>query len=235
MKVFKKLIFLSVSAVVAGCSFFKGDDNKEPPVHLKSVTLSLDSDANQDSALAIDLLMIYKKELLDAVMKMKARDYYLSAMQLKRDYPEMLDIWHWELTPGQVVKDYPITHRCTPPLGAVFFADYLTPGDHRVRFGPQVTAHVRAKQFDFCVLEQGCSSDLQNRSIVSKRSGSTPQSQAISGGMKKGSESQGGQGNHGGQGGSQGNPLATLKKVEKSAQSEIKSFKQDIKEFKKLF
>lgn len=216
------ILITSLPIILSGCSLFQKEKNEEPSVCLKKVNISLDSDANQDSALAIDLLMIYKKELLDTVMQMKARDYYLSATQLKRDYPEMVDIWHWELTPGQVVKDYPILHRDEPVIGAVFFADYLTPGDHRVRFGTQMEAHVRAKRFDFCVLEQGCSSDLNNKSITSHLPQQSPESQAISGGMQK--DASGG-----------GNPLKDFKKEEKSLQKEIKGFKKDFEGFKKLF
>lgn len=223
MMTFKQLLWVvSVPIFLSGCSLLQGDKNAEPPVCLKKVNISLDSDANQDSALAIDLLMIYKKELLDTVMQMKARDYYLSATQLKRDYPEMVDIWHWELTPGQVVKDYPITQRPDPVIGAVFFADYLTPGDHRVRFGTQMEAHIRAKRFDFCVLEQGCSSDLTHRSITSHLPEHSPESQAISGGLPKSS-------------GQQNSPLQEFKKEEKSLQKEIKGFKKDFEGFKKLF
>ena len=228
MYVFKRFAALGMALLflLPGCSLRQTDQNKEPPVCLKKVNISLDSDANQESALAIDLLMIYKKELLDTVMKMGARDYYLSANQLKRDYPEMVDIWHWELTPGQVIKDYPITHRDETVIGAVFFADYLTPGDHRVRFGTQMKAHVRAKRFDFCVLEQGCSSDLHNASITSKTPQDSPGAQMISGGMRKNTVKRGV---------SQENPLEDFKKAEKSAQKEIKGFKTDIEGFKKLF
>tara|TARA_A100000171_G_C2108834_1_gene133915 strand:+ start:345 stop:1013 length:669 start_codon:yes stop_codon:yes gene_type:complete len=222
MSFLKKIFILGIPFLMGGCSLLQTDKNEEPPVFLKEVNISLDADANQDSALAIDLLMIYKKELLDTVMKMKARDYFVSALQLKRDYPEMVDIWHWELTPGQVVKKYPVFHRPEPVIGAVFFADYLTAGDHRVRFGTQEKAHVRAKRFDFCVLEQGCGSDLHNRSVSSGLPKESLKSQAISGGMQK-------------QGGSSVNPLKEVQKAEKSAQKEIKSIKSDIEGFKKLF
>ena len=42
------------------------------------------------------------------------------------------------------------------PLGVVIFADYLTPGNHRERVGSTSSIHLRLKNKDFCILEQGC-------------------------------------------------------------------------------
>lgn len=144
------VVYLALVLVMTGCS------NLDPQVRLKTVSLSLDNDANLKSATAVDVVLVYKKPLLDALLSMQSADYFASTDQIKRDYPEMVDIWHWELTPGQTVQDYPITHRWDDAVGAFIFADYLTPGNHRVRVGSSDSVHIRLKATDFCVLEQGC-------------------------------------------------------------------------------
>lgn len=208
-----------LSTLLAGCQKMNPFASKSdsPLICLNKVDISLDSDANQDSAISVDILVIYKEELLKAVMKMTAKDYFASSMQIKRDYPDMVDIWHWELTPGQLVRDYPITQRSDRPEGAVIFADYFAPGDHRIRFATQDHAHVRLKKYDFCVLEQGCSGDLRNRSITSRDAPENPQTGAMKGGLPKG----------------KGGP--DLKSAAADVKKEVSSVKGEISGLKKLF
>ncbi|AIL13382.1 hypothetical protein IM40_07555 [Candidatus Paracaedimonas acanthamoebae] len=147
------LVSLSVLLIV-GCA--KDDDARDPELNLKSVSISLDNDANRNSATAIELLIIYKMELLKSLIKINAADYFASSDQIKRDYPDMLEVYRWELTPGQSITDYKIKANGDDPLGIIIFADYLTPGNHRERVGNAAAIHLRLKNEDFCILEQGC-------------------------------------------------------------------------------
>jgi type VI secretion system protein len=185
-----KIAGVALSLLLTGCQsmsvFQKKEDAKTPCI--TAIDISLDSDANQNSAVAIDLLVVYNEELMKTLMKMKAKDYFESHMQVKRDYPDMVDIWHWELTPGQVVRDYPIQQRSDEPVGAVLFGDYLAKGDHRIRLAQQAHAHVRMKKFDFCVLEQGCSADPRHQAIVSRDAPEDPSAGAMAGNLSKGKD-----------------------------------------------
>ena len=144
---------------LVSCAWFKDDDaSRDPELNLKTISLILDTDANYTSATEIDLVMVYKHELMKSLMKMKAAEYYALADQIRRDYPEMLKVWHWELTPGQSLNNIPLSmcYRDKGPFGAVIFARYLTPGDHRVRIGSETDIHVLLKREDLCIIEQGC-------------------------------------------------------------------------------
>lgn len=154
LSVFPRLFSLAILFMLSACSLFK--ECPTPPVYLQEVNFSLDSDANKKSATAIDLLIVYDPALLEVLLKMEAKDYYVAAKQLKQDYPTLADILHWELTPGQVVKNYPINLRSDAPQGVVMFADYYAPGPHRVRVGSSKVIHVHFRENDFCILEQGC-------------------------------------------------------------------------------
>jgi type VI secretion system protein len=153
-KLLKSFITLFCVLLIVACA--KDDEARNPPLNLESVSISLDNDANLNSATAIELLIVYKMELLKALMKINAVDYFASADQIKRDYPDMVEVYRWELTPGQAISDYKITVTGDDPLGVVIFADYLTPGNHRERVGSTSSIHLRLKNKDFCILEQGC-------------------------------------------------------------------------------
>jgi type VI secretion system protein len=149
--------------LLTGC---QSNDQTYPDVNLETVNILLDADANENSATAVDLLMIYDKGLLKSIMSMNSRKYYNNLNQIKRDYPELVDIFHWELTPGQFIYNYPVTMRDDTPYGAVVFADYYTPGDHRIRVGTEENIHIQLKRLDFCIIEQGCSSEQTGRTGV---------------------------------------------------------------------
>lgn len=157
MSAFSRFATLVTMLMLSACSLLR--ECPTPPIYLQEVNFSLDSDANARSATAIDLLIVYDPALLEVLLKMKAKDYYAASKQLKQDYPSLADILHWELTPGQVVKDYPIILRSSAPEGAVLFANYYAPGPHRVRIGSSKVIHVHFRPNDFCVIEQGCFGD----------------------------------------------------------------------------
>lgn len=151
---FKNALTLLSTLLIVACA--KDDDARNPAVNLKSISISLDNDANLNSATAIELLIVYKMELLKALIKTNSTDYFASADQIKRDYPDLVEIYRWELTPGQAITDYAIKSTASEPLGIVIFADYLTPGNHRERVGNAEKINLRLKNQDFCILEQGC-------------------------------------------------------------------------------
>lgn len=151
--------------LLAGCQSI--EDNY-PDINIQTISIMLDADANENSATSVDLIVVYDKALVKSLMGMDSKKYFANLNQIRRDYPEMVDIWHWELTPGQVVTNYPITLRECTPLGAVIYADFYSPGDHRIRLGSSENIHVQVKRLDFCVLEQGCFGEKPGRTGLSE-------------------------------------------------------------------
>lgn len=107
-----------------------------PELSMESVSIYAEPDANQNSAIAVDLVLVYNQELLKTIGKMSAAKYFASSRQLLLDNPSLLDIWHWELIPGQIVDDFQPPQDKGDAYGAYVFANYLTPGDHRVKVAP---------------------------------------------------------------------------------------------------
>lgn len=93
--------------------------------------------ANQNSPVALDLLVIYDPQLLSRVLGMTAKQWFEQKTQILRDYQkgESLDYWSWEWVPGQEIGRLKLPLEATAK-GAVLFARYLTPGAHRIRIDP---------------------------------------------------------------------------------------------------
>ena len=106
---------------------------EEPPgLQLQVVSLVAEKEANKNSALSVDLVVAYDKDLLNRLKGMTSAQYFSSVEQLTRDYPSTLDIWRWEIVPGQVLSRYHLQPTRFDSWGALFFADYQTPGVHRL-------------------------------------------------------------------------------------------------------
>ena len=100
------------------------------------IQVSIAPDANEDSALAVELIVVYEDKLIDKLMEKTARDWFSGREQFLRDYDESVDTWKWEWIPGQEVRPLEVSYG----IGAkrvILFADYLTPGEHRATIDPQ--------------------------------------------------------------------------------------------------
>jgi type VI secretion system protein len=95
----------------------------------------VDRQANLNSPVAVSVVVVRDKDLLDRLIELPAAQYFEQREQLQRDFPKDLDEWSWEWVPGQVVAPLSLRFRAGAKGGLVF-ADYLTEGDHRARFDP---------------------------------------------------------------------------------------------------
>ena len=101
---------------------------------ISRISIDADPEANQNSAVAIDLVMLTDPEAAAAIMKLSARDWFQRREQFARDYPDGLRIASWEMAPGQLLRDASVDS----PGGmtdAIVFAGYRDEGDHRLRLG----------------------------------------------------------------------------------------------------
>ena len=129
---FSALLAVALLLSLAACSgahrrsFFGGDIRLE---------VSVDQAANRNSAVAVELLVVDDPKVLDAVLALSAADWFGGREQFRRDHPKGYSSWAWEWVPGQTVPPAKLSFGIGA-RGGVVFADYLTPGKHRVRFAP---------------------------------------------------------------------------------------------------
>lgn len=108
--------------------------------------------ANKFSPVPIAVVAVSDRKLFEKVLSMTAKQWFEQREQLRRDFPggDAFAEWEWEFVPGQA-----------PPLavieidgkaaGAIIFANYRTPGDHRVRIGAQRRLRVELGDDDVSV------------------------------------------------------------------------------------
>ena len=114
------------------------------------VKVKIADQANHNSPIALDLLLVYDKALLEELLTLSSREWFERRDQIMRDYMEgrHLDTWAWEWAPGQRVPAKELPLKAKAKAGLVF-AQYTTPGVHRVRINPHhdITIHLLDEEF----------------------------------------------------------------------------------------
>ena len=120
------------------------------PDAVRSVDLRATSDANDDRPVAVDLVFAGDEKAAAALAVLSAREYFSRREQLLADHPDELAASSWELVPGQQVTGAKTAASCG--LAATYlFADYATPGAHRLRLNQTGTVAVTLGSDDLAV------------------------------------------------------------------------------------
>lgn len=116
------------------------------------VKVNISQAANNNNPVAVDLVLVKDKKLLQELMKMSASDWFEKRHQVELDYPKEteLDAGRWEWVPGQQVK----VDRVPVNLdiaGGVVFAKYFNAGTHRAPFNPRKGILITLGDENLCV------------------------------------------------------------------------------------
>lgn len=127
---------LSLAALtLTGCSWFGLDRFFGGKLAVRVVVAP---DLNELSPVAVELLVVYDKKVLATLQQMTAQQWFQQRDQLLQQYSQArheLDHWKWEWVPGQVVPQQECKYKIGAH-GALVFADYFSPGDHRASVDP---------------------------------------------------------------------------------------------------
>jgi type VI secretion system protein len=118
-------------AQLAGCSMFGGPKPVKPA--WRSVAFAAAPDANANSAVAVDVVLVKDKAVLDTLAAMSAARYFAAKADLLRTYPDALTALAVEITPGQLIQVERKRYGAERAWAALAFANYAVPGEHRVR------------------------------------------------------------------------------------------------------
>lgn len=122
---------LGAACLLAGCAMFGGPKAVKPD--WKSLRVVTAVDANNNSPLAIDLVLVTERALVDGVSALTAAQYFAARDDLRRSQPGALVVQSLELAPGQTFEVDPKPFRANKGWAALMFANYATPGAHRYR------------------------------------------------------------------------------------------------------
>lgn len=124
----------TVMGVLVGCGVPKSVAKRAARTsHVSSGKLflhvALSETANQNSPVAVDVLLIKDKAFLKTAQGLSANDWFVKKTQLQRQFPKALEVKSWEWAPGQNVS--PISFVVpVDTQGAMIFANYASAGPH---------------------------------------------------------------------------------------------------------
>jgi len=92
-----------------------------------NVSLEADRRANQNTPVAVAVLVVYDKDLAKEFSRKKASVWFAEMEQQLRDNPDMskFDLRKWEVMPGQRISEFEMPLQGRTVEGAYVFADYL--------------------------------------------------------------------------------------------------------------
>ena len=129
------LTTLAAACLFAGCALrHPGKSFKQAMGHPPTLALQVNvaSDANVDSVVPFDVVVIENKGLLKQISQLDAATWFGAKGRCNyRGGPKAkVQFYSWELVPGQSFRlEVPVTADTKAVYG---FADYSTPGDHRI-------------------------------------------------------------------------------------------------------
>jgi type VI secretion system protein len=109
--------------------------------------------ANDDTAIAVDFVVVYDDKLLDEIMKVSAAEWFSKKSRFLADHPQQLDVEAREWVPGQPVAPLSIPYRAGAKK-VVVFADYHSGGEHRAVMPPQQASRILLGETDLKVEAQ---------------------------------------------------------------------------------
>ncbi len=135
----RRLLMLGVACALSGCGVVAGTrsllglDPKPVTPDWKSLALRADDDANANSAVAVDVVLVKDLAVLDALQAMPATKWFATRGDLQRSFPEGLTVYRYELVPGRTIKLNSKLWNEPKAWAALVYAGYASPGEHRAR------------------------------------------------------------------------------------------------------
>ena len=122
---------LLIVGFLTGCSYFS--NLFEYRVPLEKVHILVDKHANDTMAVAVDLVVVCDEELDAELKKMTAAEFFEKKEDLLMSDSDRMLVWHWEVVPGQKLKNLPIDFNEFDPTSGYVFAFYRNGYPNRVK------------------------------------------------------------------------------------------------------
>ena len=95
--------------------------------------IAADADANLNSPVALDIVFVRDLATLEKLQALPAAKWFAGRAELQRTFPDALVVRSLELVPRQTLRLSEKDLGSPRVAGVLLYADYATPGDHRVR------------------------------------------------------------------------------------------------------
>lgn len=133
-KIFAKWgIFLLLIVQLQGCALPGFLAIKGTKLGWTDVTLSAAPGANQNSPITVDVVLVFEDDMLERLSELPATKWLGVREDLRKTFPKSLSYRTWELVPGQSIQVPGDSFGTPRVVGVLVYADYTTPGAHRLR------------------------------------------------------------------------------------------------------
>ena len=153
---FFKRVFLGASLCVSlqGCADGALDGAikmEKAKVWIEKVNFKVSRKVNSNAPVDVHLIIAYDDGVFGQVSAMTAAQYFVALAQLRKDHADDIDVFEWEIVPGQEVDPEEITMKKAYGKGAFVFARYTTPDAHREAIGDDEEIIIHLDQKDFYI------------------------------------------------------------------------------------
>ena len=139
-----KYAALIAIVLLAGCRY---------QVKTRSFGVQAVPGANDNTPVEVEFVSVRNDELLATLLAMTSQDWFAKREQLKSDYPKELRSVSWEFVPGQRVAARDVGLRRHGAKALIIFANYSSPGPHRLRADPFKRITLLLSETDFSIQE----------------------------------------------------------------------------------
>ena len=141
-------------ALGAGVVALVGCSSGPETIKTETIDLKVASHANDDNAVAVDLVLVFDPGLVASVTELTAATWFGTRDQVRLANPTGLEVQSFEVIPGQPdthVEISDISERGSDAVAAFLFAGYASPGPHRARIDGMPAVLLRLGGKDFAV------------------------------------------------------------------------------------
>ena len=156
-KRFTKWAFsLALVLQLTGCALPAFLSFKGTKLNWSEVTLSAAPGANQNSPVAVDVVLVFEDDMLERLADLPANKWFGARADLRKTFPKSLSYRTWELVPGQNIQVPGEIFGSPRVAGVLIYADCAAPGAHRLRVetlkGP-IVVRFESQNFDVLVAQ----------------------------------------------------------------------------------
>lgn len=121
------------SSAVSGTKAALGIGPRPVAPDWKTLLITAAANANANSAVAVDLVLVKDTAMLESLLTMSAAKWFAMRSDLQRTFPEALTVYPYELVPTQLIRMDEKQFDRERVWAALVFARYSSPGEHRAR------------------------------------------------------------------------------------------------------
>lgn len=126
--------------LLVGCNSIPFFQHK---IATREMVLDVGEDANDRSAIAVELVAVGDDALLAKLQDLSADQWFATRANWQRDFPDTLQSWSYEIPPGRTLQLKPTPFAGQRAKALLLFAQYKKTGAHRLRLDsyPRVMVH----------------------------------------------------------------------------------------------